>query len=103
MPLHGAEGIETKILWPSESADTIVGLIRLKPGSADAVMRTRSDSARMGHRGTRPSRGPGRRPGSSVSVPLGAGHHTASVGPRACDVLCVPALEAASSRALTGE
>jgi quercetin dioxygenase-like cupin family protein len=90
VPLHGAEGIENKILWRSESGDTIVGLMRLQPGAADAGHAhpgaTQHAWIVEGH-----ARVAGRDvgPGSYVFVPPGADHHTAAVGSQACTMFYV--------------
>jgi quercetin dioxygenase-like cupin family protein len=88
--LHDDEGIEHKILWQSESGGTIVGLMRLQPGTADAG---HAHPAATQHawviEGNARVAGRDVGPGSYVFVPPGAEHHTAAVGSQACTIFYV--------------
>jgi quercetin dioxygenase-like cupin family protein len=90
MPLHGDERISNKILWRSESGGTIVGLVRLPPGTEDAghvhpaatqhTWVLEGQATIVGHEVG---------PCSYAFVPPGVDHHTATVGAQPCTMFYV--------------
>ena len=90
VPLHGEEGIDNKILWRSESGDMIVGLMRLRPGTADAghVHPAATQHAWV-IEGYARIAGRDVGPGSYAFVPPGIEHHTATVGSQTCTMFYV--------------
>jgi len=90
VPLHGDERVGNKVLWRSDSGDTIVGLMRLQPGSqAAGHLHPAATQHAWIIEGCARVAGQEVGAGSYTFAPPGVDPHTASIGSQPCTMFYV--------------